>query len=131
MALTQTGIQAKEAGTLAGIHGLGMTAQEIADMIKASSAAALPLIVAQNPGTILRQNPDGSMTVYSQPTGTQANLPVSFVDANFGAGGQWGAGGWSNIQTPIGSANFGLGGGTLSMGTVLVVALIVAFALRK
>jgi hypothetical protein len=103
----------RRGGRMAGVGAVGDTAQEIADMIKAGSQAIVPILAAQNPGTIYTTNPTtGQIMVYSQPTGSTANLPV-------GAGGGYGGPGFS-AQTPLGSvAATGMGTGTL-----LVVGLV-------
>ena len=93
-----------------GMHGLGMTAQEIADLIKQSSAATLPLIVAQNPGVYYTQDPrTGAISVYSQPVGSTQNLPVG------GAGFPV-----ATVNTPLGSASTS----GIDMGTVATIGLV-------
>lgn len=110
-----------------GMSGLGMTAQEIAELIKTGASTTLPLIVAQTPGTIYTQLPDGTIQVYSQPTGTTANLPGIYGSALLQGG--------ANIQ-PSGSvtlpggataqANFGNMG---EMMPLLVIGGLFAFVL--
>lgn len=65
------------------LSGLGMTAQEIADLIKSTSSSMLPLLIAQNPGTRMETRADGSIVVYNQPTGTQALLPGGFTSQGY------------------------------------------------
>lgn len=89
----------------AGISGLGYTAQEIVAMIQAGTAATLPLAVVNNPGTIFTQLPDGTIQVYSQPTGSTANLPGVYGSALL-QGGASIQPGQSNVNANLGPAAF-------------------------
>jgi len=98
-----------------GIRGLGMTAEEWAAILKSTSEATLPLIIAQNPGTMYTTDPrTGAITVYAQPTGSMQNLPVGVIS---GGGGYGGSG---SIQTPMGSATFG----GIDTSTLLLVGVV-------
>jgi hypothetical protein len=88
-----------------GLKGLGYTAEEWAAMLQSTTAATLPLLIAQNPGTLYTTNPaTGQITVYAQPTGSTQNLPVGVINAG---GGAPGAGAGGTITTPLGTATFG------------------------
>jgi hypothetical protein len=100
-----------------GLRGLGMDADEWAKLIAQTTAATVPLIVSQNPGTYYTTDPrTGQITVYAQPTGSTQNLPVGFPVP--GAG--YGAGAGGSVQTPVGSATFG----GIDTGTIALVALV-------
>ena len=92
-----------------GIRGLGMTAEEWAAVLQSSTQATLPLIIAQNPGSLYTTNPQtGQITVYAQPTGSTQNLPVGVINGPMPG---------ASIQTPVGSATFG----GIDTNTLLVV----------
>ena len=40
-----------------GLRGLGYTAEEWAQMLQSTTAATLPILIAQNPGTLYTTNP--------------------------------------------------------------------------
>ena len=103
-----------------GLRGLGYTAEEWAQMLQATTASTLPLLIAQNPGTLYTTNPQtGQITVYAQPTGSNVNLPVGVIG---GGGAGYGAGG--TISTPVGSATVqGVSGTTIALG-VAALALV-------
>ncbi len=102
-----------------GMRGLGYTAEEWAQMLQQTTAATLPLLIAQNPGTLYTTNPTtGQITVYAQPTGSTQNLPVGVVNA----GGSVGAGASGTISTPVGSASVsGINGTEIALGAVAVL----------
>jgi len=101
----------------AGIHGLGLTAQELADMISQANAATLPLIVAQNPGTYMQTDPaTGRLTVYAQPMGNLQNY--------YGGGGGYAVGAPGVLGTPTATL-----GGSVGVGTMLLVAAVGIVAL--
>ena len=104
-----------------GLRGLGYTAEEWTAMLQATTASTLPLLIAQNPGTLYTTNPQtGQITVYAQPTGSTQNLPVGVINA--GGGPAYGAGG--TISTPMGSASVqGVSGTTIALG-VAALALV-------
>ena len=107
----------------AGMHGLGLTAAEIADMISQTNAAMLPLIVAQNPGVMYTTNPQtGQITVYAQPTGNTQNLAVGAGGGGYGYPG-------ATVTTPIGSASATFGGGTMLM--IAAVGLLAIMMLKR
>lgn len=101
-----------------GMNGLGYTAEEWAQMLQSTTAATLPLLIAQNPGTLYTTNPQtGQITVYAQPTGSTQNLPVGVVNAG---GPSAGAGG--TISTPVGTATVsGINTTTLMLGGVALL----------
>lgn len=101
-----------------GLKGLGYTAEEWAAMLSQTTAATLPLLIAQNPGTLYTTNPaTGQITVYAQPTGSTQNLPVGVIG---GGGPGYGAGG--TISTPVGTATVqGVSGTTIALGAAVVV----------
>lgn len=108
-----------------GLRGLGYTAEEWAQMLQQTTAATLPLLIAQNPGTLYTTNPTtGQITVYAQPTGSTQNLPVGVINAGAptpGAGG--------TISTPVGTATVsGINSTTLLLGGV---ALVLAYMLMQ
>jgi len=86
-----------------------MTAEEWAAVLQSSTQATLPLIIAQNPGSLYTTNPQtGQITVYAQPTGSTQNLPVGVINGPMPG---------ASIQTPVGSATFG----GIDTNTLLVV----------
>lgn len=112
-----------------GMGGLGYSAEEWAQMLQSTTAATLPILIAQNPGTLYTTNPQtGQITVYAQPTGSNVNLPVGVIGGGGGPG--YGAGG--TISTPLGSATVsgigGIGGTTIVLGAV---ALLLAYMLVR
>jgi hypothetical protein len=110
-----------------GLRGLGYTAEEWASMLQGTTAATLPLLIAQNPGTLYTQNKDGSITVYAQPTGSTQNLPVGVLAGGGGTGAASGASG--SVSTKLGSASFG-GIDTTTIGLVVVAGLLVYMMMR-
>lgn len=111
-----------------GIRGLGYTADEIVDMIRAGGESTLELIVAQNPGTQLVRKPDGTLMIYNQPTGTTANLP-----GIYGTGGYVAPQPGGSVTTPGGgTASFSFGdldGTTVAL--IAVVGFLGIMALKK
>lgn len=107
-------------GRLQGIGGLGMTAEEWAQILQSTTAATLPILIAQNPGTLYTTNPQtGQITVYAQPTGSSQNLPVGVINAG---GPSYGASG--TVQTPMGSATFGgITGTEIALGVAGLLVL--------
>lgn len=103
------------------LSGLGMTAQEIADLIKETSAATLPILVSQNPGTRYETRADGSIVIYSQPTGTQATLPGGFTTA----GNPYVPGASGQVQVGSTQASFaGFDTTTLLVGGLALFAIV-------
>lgn len=103
-----------------GIRGLGYSAEEWAQMLQQTTATTLPILIAQNPGTLYTTNPQtGQITVYAQPTGSTQNLPVGVINAgapSYGAGG--------TISTPVGTATVsGINSTTLLLGGAVLVLL--------
>jgi hypothetical protein len=109
-----------------GMRGLGYTAEEWSQMLSATTAATLPLLIAQNPGTLYTTNPQtGQITVYAQPTGSTQNLAVGVVG---GGGGSTGASG--TVSTPMGTATVsGISGTTIALGGAL--ALVVMYMMMQ
>jgi hypothetical protein len=107
-----------------GLRGLGYTPEEWSQMLAATTASTLPLLIAQNPGTLYTTNPQtGQITVYAQPTGSNQNLPVGVINAGGGAGGA-GTGAAGTVVTPLGSASVsGVNGTTIALGAAVVVLL--------
>lgn len=93
-------------------------------MLQSTTAATLPILIAQNPGTLYTTNPQtGQITVYAQPTGSTQNLPVGVINAGGGGVGT-GAGAAGTIATPLGSASVsGIDGTTIALGAAVVVLL--------
>lgn len=122
----------RSARALPGMSGLGMTASEIVDMIKAGASTTLPLIVAQTPGVIYTQMPDGTIQVYSQPTGTTANLPGVYGSALLQGGVPVQPGG--TVTLPGGSTaqfSFGNMGEMMPMLVIGGLLAVVLLAGRK
>ena len=111
-----------------GLRGLGYTAEEWAAMLQATTASTLPLLIAQNPGTLYTQNKDGSITVYAQPTGSTQNLPVGVIAGGGGGGTAQGASG--SVATKLGSASFG-GVDATTVGLVVVAGLLVFMMMQR
>lgn len=109
-----------------GMRGLGYTAEEWAQMLQQTTAATLPLLIAQNPGTLYTTNPQtGQITVYAQPSGSNQNLPVGVINA--GGGPTYGASG--TVSTPMGTASVsGISGTTIALGAV---ALLLAYMVMQ
>ena len=109
-----------------GMNGLGYTSEEWAQMLQSTTAATLPLLIAQNPGTLYTTNPQtGQITVYAQPSGSTQNLPVGVVNA----GGPVIPGAGGTVSTPLGTATVsGISGGTIALGAV---ALLLAYMLMQ
>ena len=98
-----------------GLRGLGYTAEEWAAMLQASTAATLPLLIAQNPGTYYSTNPQtGQVTVYAQPTGSNVTLPVGVMGGGGGPGYVPG-GAVGTVSTGVGTASVGISSTTLMM----------------
>ena len=118
------------------LSGIGdMSASDWAALLQASTAASLPLLIAQNPGTYYTTNPQtGEVTVYAQPTGSNVTLPVGVVGGGYGGGGGVGVpgvgpgGAGGVIQTPVGTISGGMSGTTLMM---LAMAGLVAVMMMR
>ena len=109
-----------------GLRGLGYTAEEWAAMLQASTAATLPLLIAQNPGTYYSTNPTtGQVTVYAQPTGSNVTLPVGVMG---GGGGVVPGGATGTLSTAAGTASVGISSTTLTM---LAMAGLLGFVLMR
>jgi len=70
-------------------NGNGMGAVDwkaIAQMTKDAAQVTIPIMVAQNPGTLYKYDEKtGQIMVYSQPEGSQQNLPIN--TGGYGSGG--------------------------------------------
>ncbi len=98
-----------------GVRGVGDAASDAAAILTQTTQAALPLIVASNPGTYYQVNPvTGQMTLYAQPTGNAQNLALPYTYP----------GGGGTITTPLGSASLG---GINSETMLLVGGLLLAW----
>jgi len=58
------------------LSGLGFDWDAATSVLNTASQNILPIIVAQNPGTIYETDANGNIRIYSQPTGNTQNLPV-------------------------------------------------------
>lgn len=99
--------------------GGGVDVAAIARIIQAGASSLVPIIAATSQGVLYKVDPKtGQMTVYSQPAGSNVNLPI-------GGGGPSGT-----INTPLGSGSFaGLDSNTLLM--VALVGAVALFAFKK
>ena len=96
-------------------------------MLQASTAATLPLLIAQNPGTYYSTNPQtGQVTVYAQPTGSNVTLPVGVMGG--GGPGYVPGGAVGTVSTGAGTASVGISSTTLMM---LAMAGLLGFVLMR
>jgi len=93
--------------------GVDMTA--LLKIIQAGTAGLVPIIAATSSGVLYKVDPKtGAMTVYSQPSGSNVNLPI---------GGSIGT-----FTGPFGSANVsGFSGSTLALLAVAGVLAVMSF----
>jgi len=112
-----------------GVRGLGLTADEWAQIVQTATAETIPLIIAQNPGTLYTTDPTtGQITVYAQPTGSTVNLPVGVISG--GGGGSTAQGASGAVATNLGSASFS-GVNATTIGLVVVAGLLVYMMMQR
>lgn len=97
--------------------GGGVDTAAIAKIIASAGQSIVPIIAATSQGVLYRVDPKtGAMTVYSQPAGSNVNLPI---------GGSIGT-----FNTPLGSASVaGFSGGSLLM--LAAVGLLAVMVLKR